>query len=109
MKYNLNFFSILIRLTLILFFFFISGDNFGIHIKNKLIKETLKNILTLIRICLLAYLLIVLSIDYVFLVIDTFYLNDKNWWKSSNEPFFTNASLINALISWPVWYFNIFS
>jgi len=106
-EYNLNFFSIMIRLLFISFFFFISSDNFGLDLKYSFFKFLLTIILTLIRITLLGYLLSVLIIDYFILLIDTSRINNKNWWRSRDEPFITNASMINAAITWIVWYINL--
>ena len=33
----------------------------------------------------------------------TWTLNTDNWWKDENEPFFTNESIICALVSWFFW------
>ena len=30
-------------------------------------------------------------------------LNDTNWWKSKDEPFFTNSSILNAFFCWFFW------
>jgi hypothetical protein len=37
------------------------------------------------------------------LVVIVYYMNHENWWKNPDEPFFTNGSVINAMICWVLW------
>lgn len=63
--------------------------------------------LTFIRIILVGYFVTVVVVDYVILMVDTCSFNNINWWQSKDEPFITNANIINAVVAWTLWYINL--
>ena len=36
-----------------------------------------------------------------------YHLNSTNWWRSKDEPFFTNCSILNAFFCWFWWFFTL--
>ena len=39
------------------------------------------------------------------LVKTLWHMNSSNWWKSKDEPFFTNESIVCAFFCWFIWIF----
>ena len=94
-----------------LIFIIASQQNFRIlsfKIRNNCLSFLLCFILSMIRACLLAYLIFVVFPDIIFFNISTWSLNSNNWWVQKTEPFFTNESIFNAFICWLVWSYLIF-
>ena len=61
--------------------------------------------LVLVRLAILGYMygFLMVSVCFMQVVPQTWHLNNKNWWKTSEEPFFTNCSLFNAAVCWLLW------
>lgn len=56
-----------------------------------------------IRVALVIYMFTVNYTLLFILLYKCFWLNDENWWKSDDEPFWTNASWGNAALAWWLW------
>ena len=93
-------------------FIFASENNFsfcGFKIRNKCLSYLICFILSIIRAFLLAYYMCVIIPDFIYLYINTWFLNTNNWWISKSEPFFTNESIFNAFICWIFWCYLMFA
>ena len=87
----------------------LSLKNFGIRFRVKCLDYTLLAILILFRTLLVAYSFVFICPDIWKSIVMTWNLNKENTWKSEDEPFLTNASLVNAFICWMYWFIYIWS
>ena len=61
-------------------------------------------VLFVVRVALLVYWFYFMAYkDLVPHVKIVYHLNSTNWWKSKDEPFFTNCSIVNAFFCWFWW------
>ena len=82
-----------------------SQNNFGINPRNKCLKAVIHIICIILRICILCMFFSTFALVIRFWK-ETFYLNDKNWWRDEEkEPFITNEDYVNAGICWCIWLY----
>lgn len=95
--------NINIQLHVLMLIVIYSMNNFKIRIGVKCLDFTLLLILMVMRTALLCYWLYYLMPMAWKLVVIVYNMNHENWWKNPDEPFFTNGSVINAMICWVLW------
>ena len=67
-------------------------------------------ILFVVRVALLVYWFYFMAYkDLVPHVKIIYHLNNTNWWKSKEEPFITNCSMVNAFFCWFWWIMTWFA
>ena len=102
-EYNELTFNINLQTHVILLVGIYSMNNFGIRIGVKCLDVLLLLILMVMRTAMILYQFIVLlPLSWKFIKM-TYYLNQENWWKHPDEPFFTNCSIFNAILCWVMW------
>ena len=80
-----------------------SQNNFGLRVGFKCLDLLFLAILVVLRAGIILYLVCYNAPDMYNLLVKTYFLNHDNWWVHPDEPFFTNASKFNALVTWGIW------
>lgn len=84
-------------------FIYASQRNFGVRFGCNCIDSTVWLALSLARLtAMCAYVYFVFPLLYEILG-TTWSMSKLNWWKSTDEPFFTNGSPFNAFLCWLFW------
>lgn len=78
-------------------------NNMGIRTRCKCINYGVFVFLFTFRVCIAILMTHLVLTDVVKSIMMTWTMNDDNWWKSEEEPFFTNESIICALVAWVFW------
>ena len=103
-EYNQKVLFFLVAYSAYMVFLYASQRNFGVRFGCNCIDFSLWLVLSLARFtALCAYPYFILPLVFETLV-DTWTMSKRNWWKSADEPFFTNSSPFNAFLSWLFWF-----
>ena len=102
-EYNELFFNLYLQTHVLLLVGFCSMKNFNIRIGVKCLDHFLLSILMLVRTAMLIYQFGFVLPMFCKWIKMTYYLNQENWWKNPEEPFFTNSSIFNAYVCWVTW------
>mmetsp|Transcript_17816 Transcript_17816/g.30205 ORF Transcript_17816/g.30205 Transcript_17816/m.30205 type:complete len:211 (+) Transcript_17816:353-985(+) len=93
----------MVRVDLLVLVGLVTQRNGGIRFRTGFFNILLTIVMVLLRVAMLGYTVTQIYPEAIQFVQMTWSLNQVNWWKSPDEPFFASYSLLNSLLANYLW------